>query len=135
ICSPRRKAVRSSPPQRSGGVQSQEIYLPALGPFTFNPLWLWGKRTAMFGSNRIPRSHHEIPSQITFGEAEHFDSPENQIRDNARSLEEFHFARVGCNLMGQLWTGDEMPFLEDAGSEILRAKRIRLRHQGESGAN
>ena len=122
-------------PQRSGGVQRQEIYLPALGPFTFNPLWLWGERTAIFGSNQIPRSHHAntFPNHLRRGGA--FRLPENQIRDNARSLEQFHFARVGCNLMGQLQTGDGMPFLEDAGSEILRAKRISLRHQGEGGAN
>jgi hypothetical protein len=109
--------------------------LTALGAFTFKRLWPSGERTAIFGSNQIPGVITQTPSQITFRGVEHFDVPENQIRENTRSLEPFHFVRVGCNVMGQLQTGDGMPFLGDARSEILRAKRVSLRHQGEGGAN
>jgi hypothetical protein len=37
--------------------------------------------------------------------------------------------------LDQLREGDEVHFLEDAGSEGLQAKRISLRHPGEGGAD
>jgi ribosomal subunit interface protein len=51
--------------------------------------------------------------------------------------QEYYFSATNLvhGSLDQLREGDEVHFLEDAGSEGLQAKRISLRHPGEGGAD
>lgn len=51
--------------------------------------------------------------------------------------QEYYFsaANLAHSSLDQLQAGDEVHFLEDAGSEGLQAKRVSLRHQGEGEAS